>query len=66
MLPVRTEEDLLKRLLFVADHTEQAAAIGERAREWFNTYNGIALAKKWLDLVTDPAASHQTTISSAH
>lgn len=65
ILPVRTEEDVLKRLLFVADHPEQAAEIGERAREWFNTYNGIALAKKWLELVTGPAASHQTTILSA-
>lgn len=65
MLPVRAEEDVLKHLLFVADHPEQAAQIGERAREWFNTYNGIALAKKWLELVTDPAESHQTTISTA-
>jgi len=64
MLPVRTKEDVLKHMLFVADHPDQAAQIGERAREWFNTYNGIALAKKWLELVTEPAASHQTTIST--
>lgn len=51
MLPVQTEEDVLKQLMFVADYPEQAAEIGERARIWFNTHNGISLAKKWLDLL---------------
>jgi hypothetical protein len=56
MLPVRYQEDVVKNLLFVADHPEQAAEIGGRGRNWFNTYNGIALAKKWLELATEMAA----------
>jgi glycosyltransferase involved in cell wall biosynthesis len=51
MLPVRTQEDVLKQLLFVADHPEKAAKIGEGALEWFDTHNGINLSKKWLDLI---------------
>jgi glycosyltransferase involved in cell wall biosynthesis len=63
MLPVRTEEDLLKQLLFVADHPEKAAQIGERAREWFDTHNGIALAGEWLDLLSAPTASVESPVS---
>jgi hypothetical protein len=58
MLPVREESDLLKQLLFVADNPDRASQIGVGAREWFDTYNGIALAKKWLELVT---SSRDTT-----
>lgn len=54
MLPVTCEADVLKHLLFVADHPDEAAKIGRRAREWFDTYNGIELARKWLALVTGP------------
>lgn len=57
MLPVVTEKDVLEHLLFVADHAEEAAEIGTRAREWFDTHNGIALAMKWLGFVTDSTAS---------
>lgn len=60
MLPVGTESDVFENLLFVADHPDMAADIGVRAREWFNTHNGIALAKKWLALATDPLGSAQT------
>lgn len=58
ILGVNTKEDVLKHLLFVADHPEKAAQIGERARDWFDAYNGIVLAHKWLEFVTNPAASH--------
>jgi hypothetical protein len=52
LLPVRSQADVLEGLLFVADHPERAAQMGQRAREWFDTHNGISLAKKWLALVT--------------
>jgi hypothetical protein len=54
LLPVRSQADVLEGLLFVADHPERAAQMGQRAREWFDTHNGISLAKKWLALVTGP------------
>ncbi len=57
MLPVKTESDVLEHLLFVADHPGRAAEIGVRAQDWFNTHNGIALAKRWLSLVTDSPKS---------
>ncbi len=52
LLPVRSQADVLEGLLFAADHPERAAQMGQRAREWFDTHNGISLAKKWLALVT--------------
>lgn len=52
LLPVRSQADVLEGLIFAADHPERAAQMGQRAREWFNTHNGISLAKKWLALVT--------------
>jgi len=63
MLPVTTEEDVLKHLLFVADHPEEAAEMGRCAGEWFNKYNGIELAKQWLALVSDPTGSTLSPIS---
>lgn len=64
MLPVLTEEDVLKQLLFLADHPEQATEIGRRAREWFDTYNGIALAKRWLDVATESSVLRETSVST--
>jgi len=64
MLPVKTESEVLEHLMFVAESPAEAAQIGARAREWFDTYNGVALAKKWLALLVDPlgsALSHTTT-----
>lgn len=63
MLQVSTEADVLKHLLFVADHADKAAEIGTRAREWFDTYNGIKLATKWLALVKDSTASAKSPMS---
>ncbi len=53
MLAVENETDVLKHLLFVADHPEESSQMGVQARKWFNTHNGVALAKKWLTLLTD-------------
>jgi glycosyltransferase involved in cell wall biosynthesis len=52
LIPIRAQADVLNGLLFAADHPEEAAKMGERARDWFDTHNGISLAKKWLELVT--------------
>ena len=53
MLPVKNERDVWKHLLFLADHPQDGVLIGEKAREWFETYNGAALATKWLEVLTD-------------
>jgi hypothetical protein len=54
MLPVRFQDDILKHLLDMADNPEKQEQIGKGAKEWFNRYNGIGLAKQWLELLKAP------------
>ena len=54
MLPVRNQEDILRHLLDMADHPEKREEIGRGAKEWFNQYNGIGLAKQWLKILMAP------------
>jgi hypothetical protein len=51
MLPVRNQEDILGHLLEMADHPAKREDIGQRAKAWFDEYNGVGLAKKWLELL---------------
>jgi glycosyltransferase involved in cell wall biosynthesis len=64
MLPVRKEVDILKHLLDMVDHPEKGIAIGHSARKWFNQYNGVTLAKKWLDLLLPPCDSNTNRATS--
>ena len=54
MLPIREHEDILVHLLDMADNPAKCKKIGLEALEWFHRYNGIGLAKKWLDLLCQP------------
>lgn len=51
ILPVRTRDDILRHLLDMADHPEKVEVIGRDAKTWFNRYNGVSLARLWLDLL---------------
>lgn len=51
LLKVRTQDDVLTHLLSITDDVSQARQIGEASRTWFNTYNGIALAKEWVKIL---------------
>jgi glycosyltransferase involved in cell wall biosynthesis len=51
LLKVRTKDDVLAHLLSITDDPVQARQIGEASRTWFNTHNGIALAKEWLKIL---------------
>jgi hypothetical protein len=51
MLPVRNPEDILGHLLEMADHPAKRDDIGQGAKAWFDEYNGVGLAKKWLELL---------------
>ncbi len=53
MLSVRNQEDILDHLLKMADYPAKGEAIGQGAKEWFIKYNGIGLAKQWLELLTE-------------
>ncbi len=54
MLHVRDPKDILNHLLDMADHPEKREKIGCGGKEWFKLYNGISLARKWLDLLMAP------------
>jgi hypothetical protein len=54
MLQVRKQADILNHLLTMADQPAKREEIGRGAKEWFNRYNGIGLAKQWLDLLMMP------------
>jgi hypothetical protein len=54
MLAVRKQEDILTHLLDMADHPTKREEIGRGGKDWFDRYNGIGLAKKWLDLLMAP------------
>ena len=53
MLPVRNQDDILRHLLDMADNVEKRVKIGQAAKKWFENYNGIGLAKRWLEIVTN-------------
>lgn len=51
MLPVRRQADVLRHLLDMAYNGARRDQIGQDAKVWFDRYNGIGLAKQWLDLL---------------
>ncbi len=51
LLDVKGPEDVTRHLLEVSADSGKAARIGRESAEWFNTHNGIGLARKWLDLL---------------
>jgi hypothetical protein len=58
MLAVREQDDILRHLLDICINPQKAKDIGDGASKWFDQYNGISLAKKWLDLIeTKPSTT---------
>ena len=51
MLPVKSQEDIVYHLQDMVNNPGKREVIGRCAAEWFNRYNGIGLAKKWLELI---------------
>lgn len=51
LLKVRTQNDVLNHFLSICDDPVQARQIGAASCTWFDTYNGLALAQKWVDLL---------------
>jgi hypothetical protein len=52
LLPVQTESDILQHLLFLTDSPPNAEKMGSQAKLWFDAYNGIGLAKKWIECLS--------------
>ena len=61
ILSVKRDEDILRHLIFAIENPEKIRQIGDEARAWFNRYQGLNLAKKFLDLLK--SSSHNTTTS---
>lgn len=52
LLSVTKQDDVFDHLLDAVDNQQLMQSIGEQSKEWFNQYNGVGLAKKWLELLT--------------
>jgi hypothetical protein len=63
MLPVHRQEDILPHLIDMADSIDKRDEIGQGGKQWFDQYNGIGLAKQWLDLLV--ASPSQTAVPEA-
>lgn len=51
LLPVTKKQDVFNHLLNLANDVLKRKAIGIESKKWFDTYCGIGLAKKWLELL---------------
>lgn len=57
LLPVAKPDDLHRHLLDMADSPARYVEMGRRAAEWFERYNGLGLARRWLNILTAPDGS---------
>lgn len=64
LLRVCNEESVLVQLLFAYDNPQRSVEIGLAAREWFNTFNGINLTRRWLDFIAAPHVIANQTLKS--
>jgi hypothetical protein len=71
MLDVHRKEDILPNLIDMADSIDKRDEIGQGGKQWFDQYNGIGLAKQWLDLLVAspsqtaaPEAAENSTVRS--
>jgi glycosyltransferase involved in cell wall biosynthesis len=53
ILDVKSPECVTRHLERMYANPDEMNDIGKASLNWFNTYNGIGLAKKWLDLLTN-------------
>jgi hypothetical protein len=51
LYPVNSSRSILQNLLIASEDPDELNRIGFSAKVWFNTYNGMALAKKWLAIL---------------
>lgn len=52
-LKVRGPDDVTRHLLYVMDDRVAGTRIGQASRSWFDTNNGMGLARKWLNLIEE-------------
>jgi len=52
ILDAKSPEDITAHLIDMYRNKDKMRVIGEKSGEWFDKYNGIGLAKKWLELLS--------------
>jgi glycosyltransferase involved in cell wall biosynthesis len=60
ILTVASEADIVKQLLFASDNSNKLCEIGKQSKEWFQRYNGISMAKQWLDVLVNSTKRHES------
>ncbi len=59
-------ETVASRLANLYRSPDRGEALGRRGRDWFNTYNGLALARRWLDVLeATPSENTEMQVASA-
>jgi hypothetical protein len=53
LLDVRSKTDILNHFILMANDDTLRKKIGRESVAWFNKYNGITLARRWLDLLNN-------------
>jgi glycosyltransferase involved in cell wall biosynthesis len=53
MLGIKSMGDIEQHLVRAAENPESLQTIGAEAKVWFDQYNGISLANRWLELLTE-------------
>jgi glycosyltransferase involved in cell wall biosynthesis len=53
MLGIKSMDDVEQHLVRAVKNPESLHKIGAEAKVWFDQYNGISLAKRWLELLTE-------------
>ena len=53
ILDAQSPDDVASHLTDMYLHPERGKAIGQASADWFNRYNGINLARRWLTLLQD-------------
>jgi glycosyltransferase involved in cell wall biosynthesis len=51
LLKVRSHTDITNHLIDLVENPQKANSLGRKTREWYEEYNGLNLAKKWLDTI---------------
>lgn len=64
LFPVSNESDILKHLLSIADDRDTVRLMGKQSQQWFQTYNGAGLAKKWLELLMECNGNEEIPLST--
>jgi hypothetical protein len=56
LFDVKNQQDIEDHLKDYFENEKEFKERGNKGRKWFDNYNGISIAKKWLDLMTETSS----------